>query len=287
MLKVEELTKYYGEILGVKNLSLELKKGEVFGFIGPNGAGKSTTIRAIMNLINKNVGKVYIDGEEFTKSNYELKQKIGYLPSEVHLYEDMTVKQLFDFHASFYKKNTVKRRRELVKILNINEKVKISKLSLGNKKKIAIVLALMHEPELLILDEPTSGLDPVVQHTFYTIIADLKKRGTTILYSSHILPEIERLCDRVGIIKDGVLINVEKIRALKNKNLSYVSVYSKSIIDISKDLDLYEYMVDGNMLRFKVTGDYDHLIKVISKYKIDKILIEEANLEELFLHYYE
>ena len=190
-------------------------------------------------------------------------------------------------HASFYKKDTIKRRRELVKLLNIRENIKISKLSLGNKKKVAIVLALMHDPELLILDEPTSGLDPVIQHTFYMLIADLKKRGITILYSSHVLPEIERLCDRVGIIKDGVLINVEKIKELKSKNLSYVSIYSKEILDIAKELDLNEYMVDQNMLRFKVTGDYDNLIKVISKYKIDKILIEEANLEELFLHYYE
>ena len=287
MLKVEGLTKYYGDTLGVKDLSLELKRGEVFGFIGPNGAGKSTTIRAIMNLINKDSGKVFIDDVEFTKNNYDLKQKIGYLPSEINLYEDMTVMQLFNLHASFYKKNTIKRRRELVKKLNINEKVRISKLSLGTKKKVAIVLALMHEPELVIFDEPTSGLDPVAQHTFYAIVADLKKQGTTILYSSHILPEIERLCDRVGIIKDGVLIKVEKIRTLKNKNLSYVSVFSKSIINISKDLDLYEYMVDRNMLRFKVTGNYDNLIKVISKYKIDKILIEEASLEDLFLHYYE
>lgn len=287
MLKIEGLTKYYGKTLGVKDLSLELKKGEVFGFIGPNGAGKSTTIRTIMNLINKNSGKVYINGEEFTKKNYKLKEKIGYLPSEIHLYEDMTVKQLFNLHASFYKKDTIKRRRELVKLLNIRENIKISKLSLGNKKKVAIVLALMHDPELLILDEPTSGLDPVIQHTFYMLIADLKKRGITILYSSHVLPEIERLCDRVGIIKDGVLINVEKIKELKSKNLSYVSIYSKEILDIAKELDLNEYMVDQNMLRFKVTGDYDNLIKVISKYKIDKILIEEANLEELFLHYYE
>ncbi len=287
MLKIEGLTKYYGKTLGVKDLSLELKKGEVFGFIGPNGAGKSTTIRSIMNLINKNAGKVYIDGEEFTKKNYKLKEKIGYLPSEIHLYEDMKVKELFNLHAKFYKKDTLKRRRELVKLLNVRENIKISKLSLGNKKKVAMVLALMHDPELLILDEPTSGLDPVVQHTFYMLVADLKKRGTTILYSSHILPEIERLCDRVGIIKDGALINVEKIKDLKSKNLSYVSVYSKSIIDIANELELNEYMVDQNMLRFKVTGNYDNLIKVISKYKIDKILIEEANLEELFLHYYE
>ena len=287
MLKIEGLTKYYGKTLGVKDLSLELKKGEVFGFIGPNGAGKSTTIRSIMNLINKNAGKVYIDGEEFTKKNYKLKEKIGYLPSEIHLYEDMKVKELFNLHAKFYKKDTLKRRRELVKLLNVRENIKISKLSLGNKKKVAMVLALMHDPELLILDEPTSGLDPVVQHTFYMLVADLKKRGTTILYSSHILPEIEKLCDRVGIIKDGALINVEKIKDLKSKNLSYVSVYSKSIIDIANELELNEYMVDQNMLRFKVTGNYDNLIKVISKYKIDKILIEEANLEELFLHYYE
>ena len=286
MLRIEGLTKYYGETLGVEDLSLELKRGEVFGFIGPNGAGKSTTIRSIMNLLNRNEGKVYLNDEELTKENYLLKEKIGYLPSEIHLYEDMTVKQLLNYHASFYEKDTRKRRRELVEMLNVQENRKISKLSFGNKKKVALVLALMHDPELLILDEPTSGLDPVIQYNFYMLIADLKKRGTTILYSSHVLSEIERLCDRVGIIKNGKLIKVEKIRTLKNKNLSYVSVFSKAILAIAKELDLNEYMVDRNMLRFKVTGDYDYLIKLLSKYKIDKILIEEASLEDLFLHYY-
>ena len=167
ILEIKNLTKYYGDVLGVKDLSLSLKEGEIFGFIGPNGAGKSTTIRSIMNLINKTEGTVLINGEVFDKDNIKLKELIGYLPSEVNLYEDLTVKEMLDYHESFYKKNIHKRRKELVKRLRLDENKKIEDLSLGNSKKLGIVLAFMHNPKLLILDEPTSGLDPIMQQNFY------------------------------------------------------------------------------------------------------------------------
>lgn len=189
VLEVQNLTKYYGNTLGVENLSLKLKEGEIFGFIGPNGAGKSTTIRSIVNLINKTKGKVLIDNEEYTKNNLNIKEKIGYLPSEINLYGDLTVKQMLDFHESFYKKNIHSRRVELVKKFELDEKKKIDTLSLGNLKKLGIVLAFMHEPKILILDEPTSGLDPIMQDVFYNLLKEEKNKGNTIFYSTHILNE--------------------------------------------------------------------------------------------------
>ena len=192
IIEIKNLTKYYGKTLGIKNLSLSLEEGEVFGFIGPNGAGKSTTIRSIMNLINKTEGEVYINGEEFTKDKTHLKKIIGYLPSEIHLYEDLTVKEMLDYHESFYKENIHKRRKELVKRLQLDESKKIEDLSLGNTKKVGIVLAFMHNPKILILDEPTSGLDPIMQQIFYELLKEEQEKGTTILYSTHILSEISK-----------------------------------------------------------------------------------------------
>lgn len=286
ILEIKNLTKYYGKTLAVKDLSLELHAGEIFGFIGPNGAGKSTTIRSIMNLINKTKGEVYFLGEILTKDNLTLKEQIGYLPSEVFLYEDLTVKEMLDYHESFYKKNLSKRRKELVKKLKLDESKKIEDLSLGNQKKLGIVLAFMHEPKLLILDEPTSGLDPIMQQVFYDLLQEEKEKGTTIFYSTHILSEISKICDRVGIIKEGRLLKVESIKELQSKNLTNVTIISSEIEKIIKELKVEVETKDEKTIKFKNTLDSNDLIKILSKYEIEKLLIEEPTLEDIFLHYY-
>ena len=286
ILEIKKLTKYYGKTLGVKDLSLSLNEGEIFGFIVPNGAGKSTTIRSIMNLVNKTEGIVLINGKEFDKDNILLKEMIGYLPSEIHLYEDLTVKEMLDYHESFYKKKIHKRRVDLVKRLKLDESKKIEDLSLGNSKKLGIVLAFMHEPKILILDEPTSGLDPIMQQTFYEILNEEKAKGTTIFYSTHILNEVSKLCDRVGIIKDGKLLKIETIEEMKNKNLTFVTIESDEIEGIVSKLNLSVISKENNTIKFKNEMSSDLLIKELSKFKIDRILIEEATLEEIFLHYY-
>lgn len=286
ILEIKNLTKYYGKVLGVKNLSLNLNEGEIFGFIGPNGAGKSTTIRSIMHLINKNEGQILIDGQEFTKDDTTIKEMIGYLPSEIHLYEDLTVKEMLDYHETFYKKNIHKRRNELVKRLKLDEKKKIEDLSLGNLKKVGIVLAFMHKPKILILDEPTSGLDPIIQQIFYELLLEEKQKGTTIFYSTHILSEVSRICDRVGIIKDGTLLKVETIEEIHNKNLTFVTIESQEVEKIIKDLKPNVLSKENNTIKFKQELSPNLLIKEISKYQIDKLLIEEATLEDIFLHYY-
>ena len=286
ILEIKNLTKYYGKTLAVKKLNLELKEGEIFGFIGPNGAGKSTTIRAIMNLINKTEGEIYFNKELLTKDKVELKKLIGYLPSEVSFYEDLTVKEMLDYHESFYNQNLTKRRKELVKRLKLDESKKIEDLSLGNSKKLGIILAFMHQPKLLILDEPTSGLDPVMQQVFYEMLKEEKEKGTTIFYSTHILSEVSKICDRVGIIKEGNLLKVETIEEMSNKNLTYVTIESNEVEKIIGALNLEIISKENNLIRFKNKLSADLLIKELAKYKIEKILIEEATLEDIFLNYY-
>lgn len=285
ILQINNLTKYYGKFLAVKDLNLTLNEGEIFGFIGPNGAGKSTTIRCIMNLINKTSGEILINGKPFNKDANEIKEIIGYLPSEIHLYDDLTVGQMLNYHESFYKKDIHKRRVELVKKLKLDESKKIEDLSLGNLKKLGIVLSFMHEPKLLILDEPTSGLDPVMQQVFYELLKEEKSKGTTIFYSTHILSEISKICDRVGIIKDGNLLKVDTVKQMHD-NLVFVTIKSKDIQRIISDLKLDILTTDDDTIKFKNELEINTLIKELSKYKIDKILIEEPTLEDMLLHYY-
>lgn len=286
ILEIQNLTKYYGKIKGVESLSLKLEEGEIFGFIGPNGAGKSTTIRSIMNLINKTSGKVLIENKEFNKDNVQIKEKIGYLPSEIYLYDDLTVKEMLDYHEGFYKKDIHKRRIELVERLELDEKKKIEDLSLGNLKKLGIILAFMHEPKILILDEPTSGLDPIMQNVFYDLLREEKAKGNTIFYSTHILNEVSKICDRVGIIKEGKLIKVEKVEDLSKKSLTLITLESEEVEKIKEDLKVNPIIENGNTIKFGNNLTPDELIKKISEYRIDRILIEEATLEEMFLHYY-
>ncbi len=286
ILEVKNLTKYYGKIKGIENITFELKQGEIFGFIGPNGAGKSTTIRSIMNLINKTSGKVLIENKEFTKDDIKTKEKIGYLPSEIYLYDDLTVKQMLDYHEKFYKKDIHQRRIELVQKLQLDETKKIEDLSLGNLKKLGIILACTHEPKILILDEPTSGLDPIAQNTFYEILKEEKKKGTTIIYSTHILSEVSKICDRVGIIKDGKLIKVEKINDLLEKSLTEITITSKENEKIIKEIDANIISKEQNTIKLSTKLSHNELIKTLSKYQIDRILIEEAQLEDIFMHYY-
>lgn len=287
ILEIQNLTKYYGKILGVENIALQLEEGEIFGFIGPNGAGKSTTIRSIMNLINKTSGKVLIENKEFNKENIEIKEKVGYLPSEINLYDDLTVKEMLDYHESFYKKDIHKRRAELVKKFELDEKKKIEDLSLGNLKKVGIILAFMHEPKLLILDEPTSGLDPIMQNIFYDLLKEEKAKGNTIFYSTHILNEVPKICDRVGVIKEGKLIKIEKIENLIDKSLTHITITSNQVKEIKKDLNINTILEEEKTIKFANNFSHDKLIKQLSKYKIDRILIEEATLEDMFLNYYQ
>lgn len=286
ILEVIKLKKYYGNTRGVENVSFCLKKGEAYGFIGPNGAGKSTTIKTIMNLINLTSGKIIINGKENAKDNLELKRMVGYLPSEIYLYSDLTVKEMLDFHESFYDKSLTKRRNRLVKLLKLDESKKIEDLSLGNLKKLGIVLALVHEPEILILDEPTSGLDPIMQKVFYDLLIEEKKKGTTILYSTHVLSEVSKICDRIGIIKDGKIIKEETVDNIEKNSMTYLTIESEDISKIKKELKLKVISKHSNTIKFLNNIKPNELINKISNYSISKLLIEDVSIEDLFMEYY-
>ncbi len=221
---IKNLTKTYKKNRGIKNLTFSIEEGEIFGFIGPNGAGKSTTIRTLLNFIYPTSGSATIFGKDIIKDSKEIRQNVGYLPSEVHYYDDMKVIDLLKYSAGFYKKFNSKRMTELAERLDLDLNRKIEDLSFGNRKKVGIIQALLHEPKLLILDEPTGGLDPLMQNTFFELLAEERKKGTTIFFSSHILSEVQKMCDRVAIIKEGELVKVETIENLTKKNLKYITI---------------------------------------------------------------
>ena len=286
VLEIVNLKKYYGKVRGVEDVSLKINSGEVYGFIGPNGAGKSTTIRTIMGLINKTSGDIFINGKELDINDISLKKEIGYLPSEINLYDDLTVKEMLDYHESFYNKNVHKKRKELVSLFLLDESKKVADLSLGNSKKLGIVLALMHSPKILILDEATSGLDPIMQKVFFDLLIDEKKKGTTILYSTHVLSEISKICDRVGFIKDGKIIKEDSVSNLEKENITYLTIISEDIKSIKKELGLKIVSEEDNKIKFINNLSPDVLIKKLSKFNIDKLLIEEISIEDLFIEYY-
>ena len=286
VVEIKNLKKYYGDIRGVENVNMKIREGEVYGFIGPNGSGKSTTIKTIMSLINATSGSVYLNGKELDKNDLEIKRIIGYLPSEINLYDHLTAKEILDFHECFYNKKINKRRKELVKLLKLDESKKIEELSLGNLKKLGIVLALMHEPKILILDEPTSGLDPIVQNIFYELLLEEKKKGTTILYSTHILSEVSKICDKIGFIKDGVIIKEDSVKNIEENNITYLTIESLEIDKIKKELKMKIISENNNLVKFINTLKPNELFEKLSKYKIDKLLIEEVSIEDLFIEYY-
>ncbi|GAE45685.1 ABC transporter [Mesobacillus boroniphilus JCM 21738] len=231
VIEIKNLTKLYGKARGIEDVSFNVKEGEIFGFIGPNGAGKSTTIRTLLSLIYPTSGSATIFGKDIITAAPEIKKDIGYLPSEVFYYDNMKVMDLLKYSASFYKKDCTKRIKELADIMELDLTKKIDDLSLGNKKKVGIVQGLLHEPKLIILDEPTSGLDPLMQQKFFDLLEKENKKGATILFSSHILSEVQRLCDKVAIIKDGRIVTVEKISTLKENTYKKFKIETNSVID--------------------------------------------------------
>ncbi|MFT4415935.1 ABC transporter ATP-binding protein [Fredinandcohnia humi] len=289
VIEIQNLTKMYGKSRGIENISFHVEQGEIFGFIGPNGAGKSTTIRTLLSLIYPTSGSAKIFGKDIVEFSSEIKKEIGYLPSEVFYYENMKVKDLLRYSASFYKKDCSKRIKELAEIMELDINRKIDDLSLGNKKKVGIVQGLLHEPKLIILDEPTSGLDPLMQQRFFELLEEENKRGATILFSSHILSEVQRLCDRVAIIKDGKIVAVEKISVLKENNFKRFTIETATSINQHyfsipgvNDLELKEHTV-----RFLFKGDINTIMAKIANIEITNLLVDEPDLEEIFMHYYE
>jgi len=289
VIEVKNLTKNYGKSRGITDVSFNVEEGEIFGFIGPNGAGKSTTIRTLLSLIYPTSGSATIFGKDCVKFSTEIKKEIGYLPSEVFYYDKMKVKDLLKYSASFYKKDCTKRINELAEIMDLDLNKKIDDLSFGNKKKVGIVQGLLHEPKLIILDEPTSGLDPLMQQKFFDLLKEENKKGVTILFSSHILSEVEKICDRVAIIKEGKLIKLEKMSTLKENKHKRFKIESNT--DIDKDYfnipGVNKLEIKDNTISFIFRGNINVIMKKLSAIDISNLWIEEPDLEEIFMHYYQ
>lgn len=289
VIEINNLTKTYGKARGISNVNFNVKEGEIFGFIGPNGSGKSTTIRTILSLIFPTSGSAKIFGKDCIEFAPEIAKEIGYLPSEVFYYDNMKVMDLLKYSASFYKKDCTKRIKELAEIMDLDLTKKIDDLSLGNKKKVGIVQGLLHDPKLIILDEPTSGLDPLMQHKFFDLLEEENKKGATILFSSHILSEVQRLCDRVAIIKDGKIIKVEKISTLKDNNFKRFKIQTTATVnkDVFNIPGVNDFDVKGDICSFLFRGNINEMMKKIAEIDIANLWIGEPDLEEIFMHYYE
>lgn len=287
IIEVKNLKKSFGALKAVDDINLTVEKGEIFGFLGPNGAGKTTTIRCLMNFIYPTSGEIKIFSKDAQKDSAQIKRQIGYLSGNVRLCNTWTGAEHIKFIENIRGKSAVV--KDLIKKLDFNPNIKSRHLSSGNKQKLGLILALMSDPELLIMDEPTVGLDLLLQNTIYKILEELKSKGKTIFMSSHNLAEVERLCGRVGIIREGKLVAQESIKNLHDKRLHHVKVqfdgkFQKSDFS-SNDVQIEEVLPNGLVL--KVAKNINPLIKKLSNYNIIELEITHATLEEIFLEFYQ
>lgn len=269
-ISIQNLTKTYGKSRGVTNLSLQVEKGDIFGFLGPNGAGKSTTIRSLLGLIHFQEGSASILGMDVKEKQTELLKEVGYMPSEAMFYPSMKVKEVLKLAADMRKKDCAEESRMLCERLAVNTEKRIEELSLGNRKKVSIVCAMQHKPQLFIFDEPTSGLDPLMQAEFFKLILEYNKQGATCFLSSHVLSEIKKYCHHAAIIKDGKLICTDTVENLTRTNAKRVRVVK-----------------DGVEEDFVFKGNLNELFAGFAGHDISDIVIEEPELDEIFMHYYE
>ena len=284
-IQLSNLTKYYGKSRGILNLNLDVKEGEFFGFIGPNGAGKSTTIRTLLGLITPSSGQAKIFDETIRKRNPQIRSHIGYLPSEAVFYRGMKVKDLLKLSADLHHKNCSAEREILCRRLQLDVNRKVDELSFGNRKKVAIVSALQHQPKLLILDEPTRGLVPLMQREFFHIIRERNEQGATVFLSSHVLSEIQRNCTRAAIIREGRIIACDRVEALSKTNAKRISVQGQVSLDSLEEIrDLKE---NDGVFSFLYGGDIHRLLETLSAGTITDLSISDPDLDEIFLHYYE
>ncbi|WP_338728790.1 ABC transporter ATP-binding protein [Haladaptatus sp. DJG-WS-42] len=289
LIETDGLTKFYGEVRGIEDLSFSVEEGTIFGFLGPNGAGKSTTIRTLLGLLHPTSGEARLLGHDVTDTNAltQAKQEIGHIPGDFHFYRNTTGEKVLDYFARLRGDD---RREELLELFPVPADRKVKAYSRGNRQKLAIVQAFMHDPRLVIMDEPTSGLDPLVQETFYDFLLAEQEQGVTTFFSTHILSEVRKICERVAIIRDGKLVALEDIDTLLEKSGKVVRV------SLAEDVDPETFMMPGiarteldeaGYLRLIVTENYDGLIDELAKYTVQDVDIRETSIEDVFLHFYD
>jgi ABC-2 type transport system ATP-binding protein len=285
----ERLTKSYGKQRGVVELDFAVHPGEVFGYLGPNGAGKTTTIRTLLDFIRPTGGRATVLGLDSHRDSVQIHRRVGYLPGEFNLYEQMTGTEYLSYFSQLRGGVDVAYTAELAERFDLDLVMKIKSLSHGNRQKVALLQAFMHRPELLVLDEPTQGLDPLMQQEFYRLIAEARADGRTVFLSSHVMPEIERTCDRVGIIREGRLVAVEDIGDLRAKGIRTLEVHFAAPVapDGFEDLPgVREVVANGDEVRITIAGPMDALVKTLARHEVVDIQSHEPGLEEIFLTFY-
>lgn len=290
VIDIKNLTKSYGRDRGIENLNLEVEEGDVFGFIGPNGAGKSTTIRVLLNLIFPTGGGARIMGMDVVRDSKKIRLSTGYVPSDANPYSSMAAAEFLGYCHRFYRTaNGEDRITGLSELFELDLNRKISDLSMGNRKKVSIIQSLLHSPRLLILDEATMGLDPLMQARFFELLRSENRKGVTIFFSSHTLSEVQLLCRRVAIIREGRIIKVEDIETLRKRQLKKIHIEFADQTDneIAGFRGIENTpVVSGRTLQFMYSGDINELITRLAGRRITDMTIEEPSLEEIFMHYY-
>jgi len=290
-LETEKLTKYYGPDRGISDLSLSVLDGEVFGFIGPNGAGKTTTIRLLLGLIKPSSGKVKLFGKGLPPAGGKLYRRVGYLPAEVNYYPEMTGRDLLEYSAGFYSIGSFRWVEELVDRLQFDPDKKIRAYSHGNLKKLGIIQALMHKPLLLIMDEPSSGLDPLIRQELFKIIEEMNQRGATIFFSTHVLEEVERICNRVAMVKDGRLLHIGPVDELPGREIRMV-IFKVSGRQLSNEAlerlgEAHELPSKPGYYRVISRLPINDLVSYLSRFDLQYLRITDPSLEEVFFDLYD
>ena len=291
VITTEGLTKFYGKTLGISNVDIEVDAGEVFGFIGPNGAGKSTTIRLLLDFIRPSRGKCSVLGLDSRGDSIEIHRRVGYVPGDLSMYDKMTAREMLKYFASLRSMTGTGVADEVAERLRLDLNKTIRSYSTGNRQKIALVQAWMHEPELLILDEPTSGLDPLVQQEFYKLILEARAEGRTVFLSSHVLPEVERVADRVGIIRSGSVVAIEAVADLKRKavrklEMRFAAPVPESDFSVLDTVRATSSEDGGSVIVLTVEGSIDPVVKAAARHELVNLVTHEGDLEEAFLAYY-
>ncbi|WP_028776938.1 ABC transporter ATP-binding protein [Shimazuella kribbensis] len=289
MIQLEGLTKRFSNGKGIFDIQFEVQAGKVFGFLGPNGAGKTTTIRHLMGFFHPTKGTAKIDGMDCWQDAARIQEKVGYLPGEIALMENMNGLDLIRLICDMRRLKDRKRRDELIERFQFDPDVPIRKMSKGMKQKVGIILAFMHNPEILILDEPTSGLDPLMQKTFVELLEEEKIQGKTILMSSHMFQEIDRTCDQVGLIKEGRMITVNDVAEVRKQQQKVFVVTFGSVQEVEKlkTADLLVRHQEGSRVEVVIRDDYPLFLKTLASLDVQNLDLHTQSLEELFMHYYE
>ncbi|WP_368654113.1 ATP-binding cassette domain-containing protein [Ornithinibacillus sp. 4-3] len=289
IIETRNLTKSFGSFKALKEVNLTVKKGEVHGFIGPNGAGKSTTIRILLGLLRKSSGTVSLLGGDPWKDAVTLHANLVYVPGDVSLWPDLTGGEIIDFLGRLQGKQNLEKRNELIKKFQLDLQKKSSTYSKGNRQKVALIAALSCDVDLYLFDEPTSGLDPLMEATFQECVAEIKSEGKTVLLSSHILSEVEALCDRVSIIRQGTIVETGTLQELRHLTRTTISIATQDIIpDLDQIEGVYDISYNNNQYRFSIDGSaINHVMKKLSSVNIQSFTAEPPSLEDLFMRHYD